>query len=207
MSTETRAFPWPEVRSVDIEYSVRDRFGPGGVVEPCDALVDHVSGMINARTGGERRRIGALQLARVHLWQCGAGDLHEVLDSHSAEWCRYGQLPELRRPAATWPRHLLILDRLQLIADARGRDLGLHAAARAIRSWEDDSLVVLTAWPPGSSGIEGRAGAAALARHWARLGLRRLPQSDPPILRAATSALGDTLAALSAWPPAVRLAA
>ena len=58
-----------------------------------------------------------------------------------------GDIPLVDAAGPYLPRFLLIVDRVVIAPRARGHALGLHAAARAIRTWGDDALVVATAFP------------------------------------------------------------
>ena len=78
--------------------------------------------------------------------------------------------------------YIVILDRVELVPEARGHGLGLHVAARALLSWigGGESLVVATAYPTGEDAKEeDHEGAEALARYWQRLGLQRVEGAVP----------------------------
>jgi hypothetical protein len=143
--------------------------------------------------------LGSLTLARIDLWEVG-DRYFDVLDAESSEWAAYIDIVE---PAGDELRFLLIVDRVELVPWARGHDIGLHVVARAIRTWGDEALVALTAYPPGARGGIGKAGAKALSRHWSRLGLEQVKGSDPPILTGDGNSreLDDTIRKLSAWHP------
>ncbi|MET0602113.1 MAG: hypothetical protein ABW167_09015 [Baekduia sp.] len=121
-----------------------------------------------------------------------------MLDSHSSEWLRYLDVVD-EDDLAT---HLLILDRIEFASEARGYGIGLHALARAIRTWGSGQvMVVLTAWPPGAEGEAGEAGGEALARYWSKLGLERIASDgDSPILVGRRWLADDgEVEALSRW--------
>ena len=148
----------------------------------------------------ERRvALGHLTLARMDLWEVGDRYI-DVLDAESTEWCGYVEIVDA---AEDDPRFLLIVDRVEIVPRARGNDIGLHAVARAIRTWGEDALVALTAFPPRASGPEGAAGGEALSRHWSRLGLSRVAGTVPPRLAGRTDsvALAGALAKLNDWRP------
>lgn len=188
--------------SIEITYRTSDRFGDDRFAEPNVALVQRVFAAIEGVTdiqSESRVPLGSLTLARIDLWEVG-DQYFDVLDAESSEWTAYVHVVDA---AEDDPRFLLIVDRAELVKWARGNEIGLHAAARAIRTWGDDALVVLTAFPPGVSGPDGKAGGEALSRHWSRLGLDRVEASDPPMLAGSTNSaqVAAALVEFSNWQP------
>ena len=172
--------------SIEIAYSTPDRFGSDQDGDPHHQYVQYVYGEIAGvyydPYTDERVKtpLGTLELAVIDLFEVGE-ELFDALDSHSGEWERYDGVVDEDEPAS----HLMILDRIEIIPEARGHGVGLHALARAIRTWATGSMVmvVLTAWPPGVTGDQGAAGAEALTRYWSRLALEQVDSNgDSPIL-------------------------
>jgi hypothetical protein len=195
--------PVAAVSDIEITYHLRDRFDADHRALP---HVDHVFADIHGVIAGpegapvERVALGALKLGRLDLWDAGA-DYADVLDAHSGEWEGYIDVVDAAGPDL--PRFLLIVDRVMIARWARGHAIGLHAAARAIRIWGDDALVVLTAFPFDGPSDTRHARAAALSRYWARLALDPVTGSNPPLLYgwANSDRMTSTLQALSAWQP------
>jgi hypothetical protein len=198
---------------IDIRYTVADRYGFPSP-EPNERL-DSIVGMITAQVAdGEAQPVGELSLARIDLWEDDL-DLFEVLDAESSEWAAYWPaLDELLDDGVDF-RHVLICDRVNVVEQARGRRIGLHALARAIRTWGEDALVVLFASPvDGEERDAGqqRAARAALAAYWGRLGLEVFEgegygEDDPPLLFGDMTRrdVSDRIAQLIYWPlPAKR---
>ena len=190
-----------DLSRIEITYRTSDRFGDDRLGDPNIAYVQHVYAEIEGWNLEEDFRValGHLSLARIDLWEVGDQFL-DVLDAESTEWTSYFNVLESTDDD---PRFLLIFDRAEIVPWARGHDIGLHAVARAIRTWGEDALVVLTAFPPGGTGQERRAGGEALSRHWSRLGLKRVEGSVPPLLTGTTESdqLADAIAELSDWRP------
>lgn len=126
-----------------------------------------------------------------------AGEAHralfDVLDCDS-EWANsYGDLTLDEHEELIGLNHwLLIADRVELVPDARGHNLGLHVLARALRTWasDDGTVVMLTA---GSvehdldQPVERRKAYHKLARHWSKLGFEPFGESgEAPVLYACS---------------------
>jgi hypothetical protein len=213
MPTDAQQDPSPiaiaEIHDVEITYRTTDRFGAHQHYDPNYRYVQHIEGSVQARVFDPETEdehfhdLGTISLARIDLWE--AGDrLGDALDAQSGEWEAYLQAFDAYEHEH--PSSLLIVDRVVLEPWARGHGIGLHAAARAILTWQGEStLVVLTAFPLDKVGSAGRTGSEALVRHWARLGLDRVAAAgETPILAgmAEYQAIDDKLHELCAWPPA-----
>ena len=188
---------------VDITYRLPDRFGVDrDELVHVDHITADVSGVLTGAGAAQRRHVavGEFTFGRVDLLRAG-DETAALLDAHSGEW--EGYIPLVDAAGANLPRFLLILDRLVIAPWARGHALGLHVAARAIRSWGDDALVVMTAFPLDGPPDDRHAGASALSRYWQRLGLDEITGSAPPLLRGWSNCdrVATTLAALSDWQP------
>ena len=196
----------PDIWAIDIRYEVWDRLGADVDGGPHEQYAERIAATIRLCVGEleERPVVGELLLARVHLREC-EDELVEVLDSDSQEWTTYYDLLSGLSDRNELPPYLLIASLAKVQPEARGRGIGLHALARAIRTWTlEDSMVMLTAWPPGLTGAPGRRGGEALSRYWSQLGLERIEGSVPPILYARTGRkLEERLVDLSRWPPVV----
>ncbi len=195
--------PVAAVSDVEITYHLRDRFDADHRALPhVDHVFADIRGVIAGPEGAalERVALGTLKLGRLDLWDAGA-DYANVLDAHSGEWEGYIELVDAAGPDL--PRFLLIVDRVVIARWARGHAIGLHAAARAIRIWGDDALVVLTAFPFDGPSDTRQSRAAALSRYWARLGLDPVTGSNPPLLCgwANSDQMAGALGVLSAWQP------
>jgi hypothetical protein len=199
-------WPLPKLDQVEIAYSTSDRFGEEeGFLEPHEEFAQKVkatvTGVIYADSESGRTVVplGTLAFARIDLTEVGGMDtLSHVFDSHSREWNGYwdvglrifGESEDERADDFALADSLLLLDRLELVPEARGHGLGLHVLARAIRTWGGNAVVALTAWPPGDGdprsdalGDEEEAAAGeALARYWSRLGFERQKDARPPVL-------------------------
>jgi hypothetical protein len=194
---------------IDIEYTVLDRYGfESG--EPNDRFVEHIAGTIGARTGdGEPETIGSLALARIDLWEPGL-DLLDLLDAESEEWPQYWVALRYQCVADADFRHVLICDRLEIAEPARGHRIGLHALARAIRTWGESALVVMLASPTIGEEIgadELRRGRAALTIYWGQLGLDvyeddESGEDEAPLLVGDMTGrdLSERIVGLSDWP-------
>jgi len=198
--------PVADLVSIEITYQTDDRFGWQQDADPNIAYVQHVSAEIKGRFDWEQgdddlAHLGTLSLARIDSSE--AGSIFNVLDAQSSEWVAYAETFNEDDVAS-----LLIVDRIELVPWARGHDIGLHVVARAIRTWATDmgELVVLTAYPLGKEGQEGRAGAHKLARYWSRLGLEQVKGTDPPILTGMADyrTLDDRLRELCVLPGVAR---
>lgn len=189
-TTPTTTWSLPELDDVEIRYTTDDRFGGDRRYgDPHQAHAQHVRGEIVGVTydhegsGPEvRTPLGTLSLALVDLYEVDDLGLHEVLDSNSSEWNNYYGIVEQVNDEDLI-RTLVILDRVELVPEARGNDLGLHVLARAIRTWApDEALVVLTAGSAlerdddesDEAAAKRRAAAEAIACHWQRLGFERV---------------------------------
>jgi hypothetical protein len=186
---------------VEITYRLRDRFrADHSEVPHVDHVFADIHGVIAGAEGAavEHVALGELKLGRLDLWDA---DYAAVLDAHSGEWEGYIDLVDAAGPDL--PRFLLIVDRVEIARWARGHAIGLHAAARAIRIWGDDALVVLTAFPLDGPSDTRQARAAALSRYWARLGLDQVTRSNPPLLCgwANSDRMAGALEVLSDWQP------
>lgn len=198
----------PRLSAVDITYTTTDRYGHENV-DPDLRFVQMIGGEItgvsyeDGSTDPTIVPLGTIELARIDLREIDETTLIEIFDSHSSEWTRYIEVVDRIRDedddfgAAD---AILVVHRAEIVPEARGHGLGLHTCARAIRTWGDGALVVLTAWPPDSRGAEDRAAGEALARYWQRLGLERM---DMPILVGRMWLTGphEILAQLSSWEP------
>jgi hypothetical protein len=144
--------------------------------------------------------LGSVTLARIDLWEVG-GQWFDVLEAESSEWASYYEAVQSAREAE---RFLVIVDRVTVVEWARGHGLGLHAVARALRTWADDSaLVMLIAFPlGGEEGERGRRAGEALAGYWGRLGLDRVEGEWPPMMIGSTADahLERAVIALCDWP-------
>jgi hypothetical protein len=132
-----------------------------------------------------RTPLGTLALAKIDVYE--SDDLVDVLDSNSDLWTNYAdvatRLEEGDVEDFPFVRSLVIVDEIELRSDARGHGLGLHVLARAIQSWAMNEVVVLTVWlPTDVQGDARKAGAEALARYWSRLGFKRLPGHEEPVM-------------------------
>lgn len=186
---------------IEINYRTSDRFGAEQHGDPHQVHAQQIHADIVGLDEAGEYSLGTLSLARIDLWQ-GGSEIYEVLDSHSGHWTAfYDVLKEAVDENLVGAA--LILDQIKLVDWARGSDLGLHVLARAIRTWGEDSIVVLTAWPIGGTSPDADAGGEALARHWAKLGLHRVAGTHPPVLSATTDSreLEETITRLCAWPP------
>jgi GNAT superfamily N-acetyltransferase len=204
--SEKDAIDVSQFDSIEIAYTTSDRFGDDQDSDPHMRHVQYVQGAITGINYGqiyaddERREVslGTLSFAIIDLYE--AEELFEVLDSRSPEWLRYLDVVEDDEPAT----HLMILDRIEIAPEARGHGIGLHALARVIRTWASGQvMVVLTAWPPGAEGDEGKAGSEALVRYWSKLALERVASDgDSPILVGRRWLADDgEVEALSQWEP------
>jgi GNAT superfamily N-acetyltransferase len=130
-----------------------------------------------------------------------------VLDAHSTEWSRYGELVR-RGGTIDFVRYLVILDRMTLRREARGFGIGLHVLARAIRTWApaDVSVVTLIAGPTENSPLDAATRlvvAQRLAAHWQALGFTAIRQTlgSCPMLYAGPETAGfeQTLRRQCSW--------
>ena len=193
---------------IDIRYTLTDRYGVDSP-EPNEQL-ESITGVITMQVAdGEAQPIGELSLARIDLWEHDL-DLFEVLDAESSEWAAYWPaLDELVDDGVDF-RHILICDRVQVAEQARGQQIGLHALARAIRTWGEGALVVLFASPTDSEERDPeqrRAARAALAAYWGHLGLEVFEgqgygENDAPLLfgNMTRRDLSERIAQLIYWP-------
>ncbi len=191
-----------DLLDIEIVYRTWDRFGSDQRLgEPNIARVQRVVGEIAGVLDYEPERrvvsLGSVRLGRIDLYEVGDAYM-EVLDAVSSEWTAYVDVVEAERYVE---RFLLVVDLVEVAEWARGHGIGLHAVARAIRTWGEESLVVMIAWPPGAEGPEGRAAGEALARHWSRLGLARFGDGSPPVLSGSTDSpeVEEALVALCDW--------
>jgi GNAT superfamily N-acetyltransferase len=217
------SWPLPCFDKVDIDYRLSDIWANAGS-DPHIEYVEYVWGEVyGVRSGGATRdQLGTLGLARIDLNRLEARgvELAMVLDSHSLEWSHsYGGI-ELAADDGSFglldsSNALLIVDRVQLIPEARGHDLGLHALARALRTWmREGDFVVLDTYPIEEDGvrldepddIEERAtvmaAAERLAAHWAKLGFKRATEpGEWPVLSAHSrwQDLDDAVHAYCSW--------
>jgi hypothetical protein len=131
-----------------------------------------------------RTPLGTLELATIDVYE--AGDLVDLLDSNSEQWTNYAdvatRLEDGDPENFPFVRSLVIVDRIELRPEARGHGPGLHVLARAIQTWGMHEVVMLTAWLPGVPSAKKKAGAEALARYFSRLGFKRLPEHDEPVM-------------------------
>jgi GNAT superfamily N-acetyltransferase len=175
---------------VEITYTTVDRFGYDETFDLDLRVTQTISGQIigvyfeEGSTDETHVPLGTIELARIDLREINETMLIDVFDSHSIEWVRYIEVVDRIRKEDDFvlAPAILVLDRAEFVPEARGHGLGLHVLARAIRTWGDDALVVLTAWPPEAVGAEAQAAGEALARYWQRLGLERMVDLDMPIL-------------------------
>jgi GNAT superfamily N-acetyltransferase len=220
-TSTTATWALPEIDAVDIVYTTEDRFGDVRGFDPDQRFAQIVHGEIvgilypDDAPHETRISLGTLSLALIDLWEVeeDGESVSEVLDSHSSEWVRYLPLTEREDDDVPLPiRYLLIADRVEVIPEARGHGLGLHALARAILSWSvgAETLVCLIA----ASTVERReeedeakrvADAEVIARYWQRLGFERVDDPDRmPLLYGYSVYLDfvDTLKRYCDWTPA-----
>jgi GNAT superfamily N-acetyltransferase len=216
MLPSSRYWPLPELDRVEIEYTVSDLWANTGV-DPDEEHVQRISGEITGVVyddDGSSRLVplGRVELARIDLDRLDeeGESLLELLDATSSEWVNgYGIVDLDDTGLRDGIGYLLVADRVVLRREARGRGLGLHALARALRTWAtDDTLVVLTAasceHELGDSTREARREASRkLARYWAELGMKRIPGSTHPepvmYARGDWRNFADALRKYSAW--------
>lgn len=196
-----------QLAAIEITYVTADRFGLSQDGDPHEVHAQRISARIEGLLDDYETRVqlGSAELARIDIWEAGS-EILDVLDSASGEWTTYWELLREEDDDPAGYETLLIVDRAELSPHARGHGIAVHAIARAIRTWASsgNTLVTLIAYPPGGKGADGRRGGEALARYWARLGLERVPGSDPPLLYASTGSreFDDTLRGLCRWSPA-----
>jgi GNAT superfamily N-acetyltransferase len=187
---QDRAWSLPRLDLVDIIYTAKDRFG-GLEADPGDLYAQDISvtvtGIVWPEAGDTVEvPLGRGQLSVLDLLEIGEDGLWEVLD-RSQEWNGYtALLPELGGPLED-KSSLLILDRLDLVPEARGHGLGLHVLARAMETWARPfGAVALKAAPTTieTRGPKWRRGCEALAAYWSQLGFERLGTTQPPLLYA-----------------------
>ena len=186
---------------IDVSYTTRDRFGPDRHGDPDAVFAQIIEATIDGVVLGahdEPLSLGTMTLGRIDLWE--ADELYrDVLDCHSGAWEAY--IPVIEEFGVNAPRYLLIVDRVTIHEWVRGHGIGLHAVARALLTWAEDALVLLTACPVEGPDDARDAGAEALATYWARLGLDRQPETHPPQLTGETHTndVRAALAALCEW--------
>jgi GNAT superfamily N-acetyltransferase len=190
-SSRTAIWPLPRFDHIEITYTTKDRYGPAAWgLNPDEQHAQMITGEIvglvydDSPSGVKTRTpLGTVELATIGVYE--SGDLVDLLDSNSDQWTNYAdvarQLEDGDPENFPFVRSLVIVDRIELRPDARGHGLGLHVLARAIQTWCPHDVVVLTAWTD-ADGAERKAGAEALARYFSRLGLKRLPGHDEPVL-------------------------
>ncbi|MBJ7469648.1 MAG: hypothetical protein JHD16_00020 [Solirubrobacteraceae bacterium] len=192
---------------VEIEYTLPDRFGLDQEGDPHDRHVQNISATISLTRVGETdeasRQIGEMTLAKIDLTEPEIR-LWDVFDSHSEEWNNY-TLEITAALEQTDARHILIAHRVSLDQDTRGRGIGLHALARGIRTWGQDAIVAMLAWPTETpEDTSADLAAEHLASYWAQLGVTRQPMTDEatvPLLLGdtRTPTMAETLTRLSTW--------
>jgi GNAT superfamily N-acetyltransferase len=216
MLPSERYWPLPELDRVEIEYTVSDLRADTGA-DPDEEHVQRISGAItgvvyDADGSSLVVPLGRLELGRIDLDRLDeeGESLLDLLDATSSEWVNgYGALDLDGTGLRDGLRYLLIADRVELRREARGRGLGLHALARALRTWApDDTLVALTAASTereldDSTREARREASRKLARYWAKLGMKRIPGSTQPepvmYARGDWATFRDALRRYSAW--------
>jgi GNAT superfamily N-acetyltransferase len=232
--TPTWSLPWPD--TVEIVYTTRDRYTDHlAGLDPNVAYAQRIKGTITGITYDHdrddpevRTPLGTLSLVSIDVDEAG-DELLEVLDAESEEWINYDRLAirvmnaQAGDPAdgdedLTMVDSFVIIDRMELVPEARGHGLGLHVLARAIRTWTSQglALVTLSAWPTDGNVDEDDEearerrcqGGEALARYWSQLGLERLPKdededSNVPVLWGCTmyEDIGSAIEPLLIWEP------
>ena len=216
MLPSERYWPLPELDRVEIEYTVSDLWADTGAdpdEEHVQRIFGEITGVVCADDGSSAFvRLGSLALARIDLDRLDEEDesLLDLLDATSSEWVNsYGIVDLDDTGLCDGLRYVLIADRVELRREARGRGLGLHALARALRTWaRDDTLVVLAAASiehelDDSTREARREGSRKLARYWAKLGMKRIPGSTQPepvmYARGDWRIFAEALRKYSAW--------
>jgi GNAT superfamily N-acetyltransferase len=195
-----------EFDTIQIEYSVFDRFQSDHEHGEPDAIIQHMTGKVTGEIfdhvgmAGTREVIGRLSFCLIDRWEA-RWPIVTVLDAHSEELAEYARLFHSENAklveAREETRKLLILEDLMLVPEARGQDIGLHVLARTILTWGEDAIVALVASPvEGTLDSMKRAeledesmkqAREKIAQHWCKLGLTRLrDRQTMPMLWAST---------------------
>lgn len=178
--------------------------------EPDDYIIDLRGDiLIRGEQDDDDARVGNISAFYVHLEQAYDDGIpwFDVLDAHSADLALYVDLIDAAQSCYTeWVESafeplgsdLLILDRIRIEPEHRGKAYGLYAAELMINGFGPSSGLVAclpapyellkNAAPPspketvstnGHEDIpEWRAAEAKLRKHWSLLGFRQLPGSD-----------------------------
>lgn len=146
--------------------------------------------------------IGTLDVAIIDLYDLRDESLLEALDGHSSEWSDYYNYLTVGKEIEAFSEkyldssdaicRLLIFDSMRLDEDERGKGLGLHLLARALRTFQQSTdLSLLTA---GSLEKRERrqddeaaslAATEKLANYWSRLDFTRIEDSAMMALHGA----------------------
>jgi GNAT superfamily N-acetyltransferase len=161
--------------------------------------------------------IGEIEAMRLLLAEAEIepGGLADVFDRYSDDLLAYYEPLRDARVFDDLFGDILIIDRIRIVPEWRGRGIGLAAIAIAIEELgRFCGLVAITPAPTeprGMSDVERASGRRALARHWKKLGFKRVGQSDiwaldPTIgtwhrcVGKVTAALDETLTSASNEP-------
>jgi hypothetical protein len=177
--------------------------------EPDDYIID-LRGDIVVRGNGDEHevRVGSISAFYVHLEQAYEDGIpwFDVLDAHSADMALYVDLIDAAHSCYTewvesafepFGNDLLILDRIRIEPEHRGKAYGLYAAELMINGFGPSSGLVAclpvpyellknaapTSPEETASNCHGdipewRPAEAKLRKHWSLLGFRQLPGSD-----------------------------
>ena len=136
-ATETTDATAPsDLTGIEMVYRTLDRFEHQHA-DPNIAYAERIEAEVTGvdYESDRRVRLGSVSLVRIDFWEVG-DRWFDVLDAESSEWAAYH---DVVADAGDDDRFLLIVDRAEIVEWARGHDIGLHAVARAIRTWGEDA--------------------------------------------------------------------
>jgi hypothetical protein len=176
-----RRWPLPAFDRIGIKYTTDDRYGDPYVEDDeryAQWIRGEVQGLMDDDPEDKATVLGWVNLVRINLWETGDEELLLTVLDHHGDWVDFaGVMIDLADDVIEAPvgtvESLLILDRIQLVRDARGFGLGLHVLARATLTWTgQNDLVVVRASAFAEKDKQKKAALSKrLARTYEKLGL------------------------------------